>query len=129
MIANITSKSEKVVDARPAGRFYGKDPEPRASLRGGHIPGSKSIPFASLLDTNTTPGTKYKSTDDVRKVFSEAGIDIDKDEITATCGSGMTACILALGVHEATGRLINLYDGSWTEYGAQADVPVSTSDE
>jgi thiosulfate/3-mercaptopyruvate sulfurtransferase len=130
MLLNIASKQEKVIDARPAGRFYGKDPEPRASLRGGHIPGSKSIPFPSVLDSNSSPGqTKYKGVEEIKKVFVESGIDVDRDEIIATCGSGMTACILALGFYEVTGRMISLYDGSWTEYGAQPNTPISTSDD
>ena len=131
MVANIKSNAEVVIDARPAGRFFGKDPEPRAELRGGHIPGSKSIPFSSILNTSSTPGqTKLKSIEEIKGVFNDAGVDLDKDnEIVATCGSGMTACILALGVFEVTGKLISLYDGSWTEYGAQSDTPISTHDE
>lgn len=127
MVANTKSMEEIVIDARPAGRFFGRDPEPRASLRGGHIPGSHSIPFSLILDTSSGR-TKLKSVHEIKKVFSEVGIDLDRscDKVVATCGSGMTACILAFGVYECTGRLISLYDGSWTEYGAQSDTPVST---
>lgn len=83
----------EIVDARSPGRFYGKDPEPRPGLRAGHIPGSKNVFYKDLLKADDT----MKSPDEMRQVFLEAGVDLDKPVITS-CGSGVTAAILSLGL-------------------------------
>lgn len=113
----------EIIDARSAGRFAGSDPEPREGLRSGHIPGSKNVPFQSLMNADGT----MKDLDDLRAVFSGAGVDLAKPAIT-TCGSGVTACILALAMERLGKHDWSVYDGSWAEWGAFPTVPVATGD-
>lgn len=119
MVSNSKARQEQVVDARSLGRFTGKEPEPRAGLKGGHIPGARCLPFPALLKDG-----RLKPQAEIAEAFVGAGLDVHKP-IVATCGSGLTACILALGLYEATGNLAAVYDGSWSEYGAHDDVPIS----
>jgi len=121
MRANISSKREQVADARSAGRFAGTEAEPRAGLRGGHIPGSKSLPFVQLLNADGT----FKSTREVAEVMSRAGIERGKPVVT-TCGSGVTACVIAFGLHLLRERDVAVYDGSWSEWGSRPEAPVET---
>ncbi len=109
----------QILDARPAERFRGDTPEPRADLRAGHIPGSRNLPFADLLERDGT----MKAPAALEAAFREAGIDPDRPVIT-TCGSGVTAAILALGLSRIGRDDWSLYDGSWTEWGAFDDLPV-----
>jgi thiosulfate/3-mercaptopyruvate sulfurtransferase len=116
----LASGDAQVVDARPAERFRGAAPEPRPGLRSGHMPGSLSLPFVEIVDHG-----RLKSPEALRTVFSDHKVDLEKPIITS-CGSGVTAAILALAVEEAGGHMRGLYDGSWAEWGAREDCPVET---
>ena len=120
--ANIASREEQVLDARSAGRFRGVDPEPRPGLRGGHIPGSCSLPYNLLIDPKTQT---ILPADALRARFVEAGIDMTRPVVTS-CGSGVTACVLALGLHLLGHDRVAVYDGSWSEWGLPGDTPVET---
>lgn len=111
------------VDARPAARFRGEVPEPRAGLRSGHIPNSKNVPFNELLNADGT----MKSVDEQRAIFVAAGVDLDKPTIT-TCGSGVTAAVLSLALERMGHAKHALYDGSWSEWGLPSDLPVETGE-
>ncbi|ANB33070.1 3-mercaptopyruvate sulfurtransferase [Rhodovulum sulfidophilum] len=111
----------EIVDARGASRFEGTDPEPRPGLRSGHIPGSKNVPFATLLNADGT----MKSPEALKAVFEAAGVDLRKPVITS-CGSGVTAAILSLALEVIGHRNHSLYDGSWSEWGMYGDLPVET---
>lgn len=113
----------EIIDARSRGRFAGKEPEPRAGLRGGHIPNSRNVPFGELLSEDNT----LKSPEALRAVFEAAGVDLAKPAIT-TCGSGITAAILALALERIGKSDYAVYDGSWAEWGAFATLPVSTGE-
>ena len=118
---NLTQKREQILDARAEGRFRGLEPEPRAGLRSGHIPGSCNLPFVQLLDeTDKT----FKPADTLKAEFEKAGIDLSRPVVT-TCGSGVSACVLSLGLHLLGHRSIAVYDGSWSEWGAVERVPVA----
>jgi thiosulfate/3-mercaptopyruvate sulfurtransferase len=113
----------EIIDARAAPRFRGEVAEPRPGLRAGHIPNSKSLPFGTLLNANGT----MKGPADLKRAFTEAGVDLSKPAIT-TCGSGVTAAILSLGLERIGHRQHALYDGSWSEWGMYPDLRVSTGD-
>ena len=121
MIGNLESKAEQVIDARPAGRFDGGVAEPRAGLRAGHIPGSRSVPYATLFDANTGA---MKSLDDLRAAFSGGGVDLKKPIVTS-CGSGVSAGVLTLALYRLGIADTALYDGSWSEWGAAGGPPVA----
>lgn len=120
MRANLSSHREQVLDARSAGRFNGTEPEPRPGLRGGHIPGSLNVPSSMMTDPKTG---LFASADALRDIFQKAGLDLSKP-VTTTCGSGVSACILMLGLYLLGHRQVSVYDGSWTEWGGRADLPV-----
>lgn len=117
----LESGREQVVDARPPGRFTGEQPEPRAGLRGGHMPGARTLPAGSLL----APDGTMKSADQLAADFAKAGVDIHKP-VVATCGSGLTACIIALAMARLGHDRTAVYDGSWTEWGGRDDTEVVT---
>lgn len=119
MRANMSNPREQVVDARSKGRFDGTEPEPRIGLRGGHIPGSLNVPSSLMTDPKTG---LFQSADALKDIFTKAGVDLSKP-VTNTCGSGVSACILTLGMHLLGHRQVSVYDGSWTEWGGRADLP------
>ncbi len=119
MTENLRTKVEQVIDARSAGRFAGTEPEPRAGLRGGHIPGAKSLPYGELFNDDGT----FKPADAIKTAFAEAGIDPAKP-LVATCGSGITAAVLAFAAAWLGHNGVAIYDGAWSEWGASATNPV-----
>jgi thiosulfate/3-mercaptopyruvate sulfurtransferase len=123
MRANLATGREQVLDARAAGRFSGEEPEVRPGLRGGHIPGSRNLPFGGLLDPDTKT---LKDPAALQAEFANAGIDLGRRPVVTTCGSGISACNLALGLYLLGHRDVAIYDGSWTEWGGQEDTPVET---
>lgn len=114
----LDQKDKKILDARSSGRFYGTTPEPRAELRSGHIPNSLSLPYSQLLING-----QFKSTVELKQLFED--LNVKDEQLVFSCGSGITACVLALGAtiaelpqHKA------VYDGSWTAWGADESLPI-----
>ena len=120
-IQELISGKAQLVDARSAGRFAGSAPEPRPGISSGHMPGAISVPFTDLVDTG-----RYKSADELRRVFSEKGVDLAQP-ITTTCGSGVTAAVVGLGLEIAGAESFSLYDGSWAEYAIQPDAVIENT--
>lgn len=117
----VADKSAQIADARSASRFTASEPEPRAGVRGGHMPGAVNVHYRSLL--NNDGG--FKSSDQLRDVIARAGIDTGRPVVT-TCGTGVTAAIVMLALAEIGATDVALYDGSWTEWGSRAEAPVVT---
>lgn len=112
------SEKHEIIDARPAGRFAGEEPEPRPGVQPGHIPGSRNLPQSELFN----PDNSWKRGAELRAAFEEAGVDLDKPIVT-TCGSGVTAAVLLFGAHLLGKEDVKLYDGSWSEWGADPTTP------
>jgi rhodanese-related sulfurtransferase len=119
MRANLGDRRKQVLDARSPGRFMGAWPEPRTGLRGGHLPGSLNLPYEELYQTDDT----FIPPDALRQAFVKSGVALGKPLVTS-CGSGITACVLALGLHLAGHDQVAVYDGSWTEWGGRQDTPI-----
>jgi thiosulfate/3-mercaptopyruvate sulfurtransferase len=117
----IKDHSAEILDARSADRFAGKVAEPRPGVRSGHIPGSLNVPYGKLVNADGT----LKSKSELERVFARAGVDLGKPVITS-CGSGITASVLALALAEIGHRRTAVYDGSWSEWGADQSLPVET---
>jgi thiosulfate/3-mercaptopyruvate sulfurtransferase len=122
LMRNVASQAELVLDARAAGRFTGAVPEPRPGMRSGHVPGSENVPYTDLLHADGT----FRSVSEVKARFAKVGVDGSLPVVTS-CGSGVTACILTLGLRLAGLPEGAVYDGSWTEWGGRADTPVETN--
>ncbi len=118
VLRNLTAQTELVVDARGAGRFTGDVAETKPGLASGHIPGARNLPYASLFQPDGT----WKSTAEITRAFEAAGVDLTRPLITS-CGSGMTANVLIFALHLIGKDDVALYDGSWSEWGADADMP------
>lgn len=122
MRANIDEQAFQVLDARSKGRFEGTEPEPRAGLRSGHIPGSLNLPFLHLIETDTK---RWKAPAAIKALFEAADIDLSRP-LATTCGSGVSACALAFGAALIGKEDVALYDGSWVDWGRDQDLPVVT---
>ena len=117
----VTGVGPTIVDARAAGRFAGNSPEPREGLRAGHIPGSVNLPYNALLNSDHT----FKSAEQIEAAFNDAGVN-PHEPIVTSCGSGVTACILALGLAQLGAHQTAVFDGSWTEWGSTMSLPIAT---
>ena len=121
MLANVQSGAEQVVDARDAARFTGSEEDSVHDLPGGHIPAARHLFFRDLLREDGT----FRDTDALRALFAQARIDIERPVVT-TCGSGITASVLLFGLRLVGAPRTALYDGSWSEWGADPDTPKET---
>jgi thiosulfate/3-mercaptopyruvate sulfurtransferase len=117
----VRSGKEQLVDARSAGRYAGSEPEPRQGVRSGHIPGARSLPYSDLVNRDGT----LKPASEIDQAFAKAGIDTDQPVI-AYCGSGVTAAVLSFGLAVAGHHGHAVYDGSWSEWGSDGDLPIET---
>lgn len=122
LLANLSTGTEQVIDARSAPRFEGTEAEVRPGLRAGHIPGSLNLPFTTLSDPATG---QVLSPEAISAAFLSAGVDLDRP-VVASCGSGVTAGVLLFGLHLIGKEDTSLYDGSWAEWGIPGDSPIAT---
>ena len=118
--AALAGGSIQVVDARPVDRFEGRAAEPRPGLKSGHMPGALNLPYGELLEHG-----RLKSKQALAETMAAHGVDLSRPVLT-TCGSGVSAAILALAIEQTGGEIAGLYDGSWAEWGAREDCPVET---
>ena len=117
-VQKMIAEGAQILDARSAGRFAGTAPEPRSGLGSGHMPGAKNLPSTELA----TDG-RLKSMEELRKIFHAAGINMERT-ITTSCGSGVTAAVLLLGLEIAGAKQVALYDGSWAEYASHPEAVI-----
>lgn len=118
MLANLASRAEQVVDARGAKRFTGEESDFRPGIADGHIPGSRNVVFDQVMNADGT----YKSPGEIRAAFTAQGLDLNQP-VTTTCGGGVTAAVLLFALALAGKHDVALYDGSWSEWGADPDLP------
>lgn len=123
VLANMKSGREQFIDARSVGRFNGTEPEPREGLPSGRVPGSINLPYARMLDM---ADMTMLPADEIREAFVDAGVDLDKPMLTS-CGSGVTACVLSLGLYLIGRKDVPVFDGSWTEWVCNPDSPIETA--
>lgn len=123
IFANLDTQNEKVVDARSKERFAGTGEEPRPGMRKGHMPGSTCIPFNAFL--NKDDNFTFRGADEIKALFDEAGVDLNRP-VVASCGSGVTACVIAMAGFLIGKEDIAVYDGSWSEWGSRQDTPIVT---
>jgi thiosulfate/3-mercaptopyruvate sulfurtransferase len=109
---------KQILDARSSGRFAGTLPEPRPGISSGHMPGATNIPYTELIEEG-----RLKSAEELRHIFAAKGVDL-LQPVTTTCGSGVTAAVLALGLEAAGAKQVSLYDGSWAEYAAHPEAVI-----
>jgi thiosulfate/3-mercaptopyruvate sulfurtransferase len=120
-IQQMIAERVQILDARSAGRFQGTAPEPRPGIRSGHMPGATSVPFMDLAE-----GGRLKSAEELRELFARKDVDL-QEPITTTCGSGVTAAVIALGLEIVGAKQVSLYDGSWAEYAQHSDAVIEKS--
>jgi thiosulfate/3-mercaptopyruvate sulfurtransferase len=121
MLRNLHDRKEQVVDARGAPRFTGEQPETRPGVASGHIPGSRNLPYSQLYNPDGT----FKDRAGLEAAVEAAGVDLSRPVVT-TCGSGITACAVAFALHLLGKDDVAVYDGSWSEWGADPDTPKET---
>ena len=117
VLESVKNRSKQIVDARSLGRFSAIELEPRKEIRSGHIPTSTNLPYTSILNNS-----ELKTKQDLKKLFKE--VNPEAKEMIFSCGSGITACVLALGATIAGYEEVAVYDGSWTEWGSLTDLPI-----
>ncbi len=117
-IQQMIAEHTQILDARSAGRFSGNAPEPRPGIGSGHMPGATSVPFTELVKEG-----RLKPAQELGEIFAAKGVDMERP-ITTTCGSGVTAAVIALGLEVAGARQVSLYDGSWAEYAAHPEAVI-----
>jgi thiosulfate/3-mercaptopyruvate sulfurtransferase len=117
-IQQVITAHGQILDARSAGRFAGTLPEPRPGISSGHMPAATSIPYTEMIEEG-----RLKPAEELRRIFIAKGVDLQQP-ITTTCGSGVTAAVLALGLEAAGAKQVSLYDGSWSEYAARPEAVI-----
>jgi len=118
----VEENSSQIADARAAGRFTGRDAEPREGMRSGHMPGARNVPVGTLSENG-----ELKNLNSLREIFADAGVDLNKPVVTS-CGSGVTAAVITLALTSLGHENNRLYDGSWSEWGSRQDTPVVTGE-
>ena len=127
--AKAASPSFQTVDARSAGRWAGTEPEPRAGLSSGHMPHSLSVPYGSLVEKGEGGAVQLKDAQQLVSLMRQAGVKLDdpNSPVVTTCGTGVTASVLALALEQLGHKAVTLYDGSWTEWAQKPDSPIEKS--
>ena len=118
VLLGLQEPSVQIVDVRPVGRFAGKSEEPRPGLRRGHMPGATNVPWTDLLESG-----ELRRPGELTRMLKDAAVDPER-RIVATCGSGVTACVLALSLYQLGKEDVAVYDGSWAEWAARDDTPI-----
>ena len=122
-IQQMIAEHTQILDARSAGRFSGNAPEPRPGIGSGHMPGATSVPFTELVKEG-----RLKAAQELGEIFAAKGVDMERP-ITTTCGSGVTAAVIALGLEIAGAKHVSLYDGSWAEYAQHPEAVIEKTSQ